>query len=267
MDPNIARAQAGDRQAIEDLIRSVQDQVFGLSLRMLWNEEDAKDATQEILLKIITKLSTFKGESRFSTWCHAVASRHLLNCRRSRAEAAGFTFEAFSEDLLDGAEEPGHELRSRPEYSLMLNEVMIGCTLGMLLCLDREHRLAYVLGTIFDVDHNEGAVALGISRDAFRKRLSRANQRIHHFTRSHCGLVDGKNACRCPRRLSPAVKLGRVAPAKLQFAGRGEIDFQEVKPLLDQASEELKTVRLYRAHPRFQSPEDFGRVLESILSS
>ena len=73
----VDRAIAGDQNALEALLLSVQDLVFNLSLRMLGTFADAEDATQDILLKVMTHLSTFRRESSFSTWVFSIAANHL----------------------------------------------------------------------------------------------------------------------------------------------------------------------------------------------
>lgn len=78
----IEKATAGDKESLETVILSVQDLVFNLSLRMLGSFPDAEDATQDILLKIITRLSSFKGESAFSTWVFRIAANHLKNYQK-----------------------------------------------------------------------------------------------------------------------------------------------------------------------------------------
>jgi RNA polymerase sigma factor (sigma-70 family) len=65
---------------------------------MLWHPHDAEDATQEILVKLLTRLSTFRGDALFSTWAYRVAVNHLLSTRRRRAEQPAMSFEAFAED-------------------------------------------------------------------------------------------------------------------------------------------------------------------------
>ncbi len=64
----VSRATAGDKNALETLVAGVQDMVFNLSLRMLGTFADAENATQDILLKMITHLSSFRGDSSFTTW-------------------------------------------------------------------------------------------------------------------------------------------------------------------------------------------------------
>src|SRR5713226_603083 len=99
IDPLLGRARAGDRDALEDIVRAIQDDVYGLAIRMLWHPQDAEDASQEILVKVITHLGTFRGESSFRTWVCRIATNHLLNVRKSRVERAELTFSAFALDL------------------------------------------------------------------------------------------------------------------------------------------------------------------------
>ena len=97
----VARSRAGDRTALEALIRAILPTVHGLALRFLMNPADAEDATQEILIKIVTRLGQFEGRSGFRTWAWAVASRHLIDLKR-RPRTKILTFDAFAEDLAEG---------------------------------------------------------------------------------------------------------------------------------------------------------------------
>ncbi|MBX3737947.1 MAG: RNA polymerase sigma factor [Candidatus Didemnitutus sp.] len=264
----VARAQSGDRSALADLVRAIQPQLFALCLRMLWQRQDAEDACQEILVRVVTRLSTFRGESRFSTWLYRVALRHLIDFRRSCAEKAVSTFEAFAEDLHRGAQEPTQELRERPDYNGLLHEVRTGCSLAMLLCLDRPHRAAYVVGEIFEFDHLEAARALGVSAPTFRKRLSRARARVREFTQRSCGLVNAGAACRCARRVAPALALGRIDPAQLQHTTpRAAVrPFEEVEHAIRALQSGERTVALFRAQSLPDPVADFALTLDSILA-
>ncbi len=77
-------ARAGSCPALEDLTSRILPKVYALALRMLWNVEDAHDATQEILIRIITNLSTFREECAFLTWAYRVAANYLLTFRKTR---------------------------------------------------------------------------------------------------------------------------------------------------------------------------------------
>src|SRR5689334_24847844 len=121
-----SQAVAGDRAALERLLRAIQPRLYGLALRMLWHPQDAEDATQEILIRIVTRLGSFRGESGFLTWAHRVGVNVLLNMRQGRMEAAGLTFEAFAEDLDAGLSDQPVPGETAAERALLLEEVKIG---------------------------------------------------------------------------------------------------------------------------------------------
>ena len=100
---DVARhAVDGDRNAFDRLVRDLQGDVYGLALRMLWNREDAEDATQEILVRVVTRLSQFDFRSRLKTWVYRVAVNYILDVKKSPVERMHVTFERFAEDLADG---------------------------------------------------------------------------------------------------------------------------------------------------------------------
>jgi RNA polymerase sigma factor (sigma-70 family) len=261
---DIARqAVAGDREALDGLVRELQQDVFGLALRMLWNREDAEDATQEILVRVVTRLSQFDFRSRLRTWVYRIAVNCLLDIKKSPVEKRRLTFEQFAEDLTDGLSSDGP---ADAERSLLVEEVKIGCTLGMLQCLDRPHRLTYVLGEILELPGPEGADVLGISPDLFRKRLQHAREAIERFTRSYCGLVSESAACGCHRRVPAAVRLGRVNPDTLVFAQRPS-SYQELRQLVQGIEQSRRELELHRSNqPRPATIDDARRLLESLGS-
>ena len=210
----VRAAQAGDAAALEQLVLSVRDRVYRLSLRMTARPPDAEDATQEILIRVITRLSTFRGEAAFSTWVHRIAVNHLLDRSKNAVERLEMTFDAFAADLLDGlASSPS----SAPDAGILEREVQLACTHAMLTCLDREHRIAYILGEIFEVDSDEGGYICEVPAATYRKRLSRARTRVREFLTTNCGLVSPTAPCHCSKRVDVAVQLGRVDRQRLEF--------------------------------------------------
>jgi RNA polymerase sigma factor (sigma-70 family) len=241
----VAAAVDGDQRALEQILRAVADDIHRLARRLLWHPEDAEDATQEILVKVATRLSTFRGDARVTTWAHRIAVNHLLSTRRRRAEDPTLTFAAFGEDLardLDAA----YDARGVDD-ELLAQEVMIGCTQGMLLCLDREHRMAYILGDVLELTSDEAADICEITPAAFRKRLQRARHRIQHFMQRHCGLLDPANPCRCRRRIGAAIQRGRVDPEDLHFARRVDALKLDMQRFTDAAA-------IFRSHPELRTP-------------
>lgn len=267
LDIFAARAKEGDRKALESLVRVAQRDVHGLAMRFLWHPQDAEDATQEILIRIITGLSGFKGESSFRTWVYRVASNSLLTLSKKRMEQTALSFDEFSEALADGLSEASFIDTNDIAGELLLEEVKIGCTHAMLMCIDRDHRLAYILGEVLDLDHREGADILAITPAAFRKRLSRANSRIVSFMTSYCGLVEPANSCRCRLRIGTAVEHGYVHPNALHFAHsiQQAKRFPEVLQTIRQLDDTRRVSALYHSHPQLAPTSAFTAWLTQLL--
>jgi RNA polymerase sigma factor (sigma-70 family) len=258
----VRRAQDGDRLALAELVSAVKDGIYNLALRMLWHPEDAEDATQEILIKLVTRLGSFRGDAAFTTWAFRVAANHLLTTRRRRAEQP-LTFDAFAADLAEGLSDPrDHGIDER----LLEEEVKIGCTQGMLLCLDREHRLAYILGEVFAIDSTQAATITETTPQAFRKRLQRSRQRIAAFMHGHCGIVNPERPCRCRRRINTAIETGRVAPTALRFATHPRRD-PAVRRGVTQMDRLQAVAALFRSHPDYESPAALVEAVTGLLRS
>jgi RNA polymerase sigma factor (sigma-70 family) len=252
-------ARDGDTRALERVVVAIQDDVYRLALRMLWHPEDAKDAAQEALVRIVTRIASFRGDAAFRTWAHRVAANHILNWRQSRVEQENLTFRQFADQLHDGLADPKPDA---PDAALLAEEVKLGCTLGMLLCLDRDQRLAYILSDVFELPSETGAYVCGTTASAFRKRASRARTRLQAFVAEHCGLVNRDAACRCDRRVETAVRIGRVDPTTPLFATRMEAiaAVGDMERLHDLAS-------LMRSHPDYRTPDDLVTRIRELIAS
>lgn len=262
IEERVAKAVAGDGAALESVVESVRDDVYGLAIRMLWHPEDAAEATQEVLLRIVTRLGSFEGRSSFRTWSYRVAVRALLNMKRGRAEHP-LSFDDYGADLLDGLTAEAPPQFSEPERAVLRNEVKIACTQAMLLCLDRDHRIAYLLGELFDISADEAADCVGVSAPTFRKRLSRARERVLRFTAEHCSLVSRDAACRCEGRIAPAVAQQRIDSKSLLFATHPvreatSVDAQRVVATIESFND---GDALMRSNPDYRAPD---RVLAAV---
>lgn len=258
-------AQSGDRTALEELVTQIQKPIYNLAVRMLWLPEDAEDATQEILVKIVTHLSDFRGDSLLMTWAWRIATNHLLTSRKRRAEQHALSFDEFGDDIDNGLSDAALVTPSNVEDHLLVEEVKIGCMQGMLLCLNREERAAYVLGEIFEVTDKEGAEIFEITPSAYRKRLSRAREAVRNFMQAKCGLANPANACRCHRRVKLAIEKGRLDPKHLLFAQKG--DDPAVLRGITEMDELERASALFRTHPTYQAPDAFQRSLGKLLDS
>ena len=267
LELQVARAKAGEPAALEFVIRAVQPDVYNLALRFLWHPQDAEDATQEILIRILTGLGGFRGESGFRTWVYRVACNRLLTVRKQRLEQQPLSLDEFGEDLARGLSDESLRVEYDVDEKLMLEEVKIGCTLAMLQCLDREQRLAYILGEIIELDHNEAAEVLETTPAAYRKRLSRARASIVAFMTSRCGLANPVNACRCSRRVATAVALGRIVPSNLLFASSLEQAkrFPEVLTEIRRLEDTRRAAALYQSHPEAKPSGAFVSWLKKLV--
>jgi RNA polymerase sigma factor (sigma-70 family) len=251
----------GDRDALESLVRSLQGDIYGLALRMLCKREDAEDATQEILVRIVTRLSQFDFRSKLKTWAFRVTVNYILDVKKSPVERLHLSFEQFAQDLTEGL---GLEAPAETEHSLLIEEVKVGCSLGMLQCLDRPHRLAYVLGEIFEMSGPEAAEVLDISPDLLRKRLQHARTAILAFTRQHCGLVSDAAACSCNRQVPAALRAGKVRADSCNFAASAS-SFQQARAVVRQVDEARRAFAVHRSsHPRASSIDFARRLMETL---
>lgn len=260
----IEQATAGNKDALETIILSVQDLVFNLSLRMLGTFPDAEDASQDILLKVITHLSSFKRDSSFSTWVFSIAINHLKNYKKHMFAKFPLSFEFYGDDILNGKIDDVPDLTQDVEKSILAEELKMSCTNVMLQCLDVESRCIFILGTMFKVDSRIAGDILGITAEAYRQRLSRIRKKMADFLRDYCGEY-GNGKCRCINRVNYAIQNHRISPAHLDFTAATPIspqtmlDVKEAMESIDDLSEEFSFCKTY------QSPEALKQFIQKFL--
>ena len=264
----VLRAKSGDREALEELVGRHQAWIYNIALRMLYHPQDAEDATQEILVKAVTALSSFEGRSSFRTWLYRIAVNHVLNAKRGRLEPARMSFNCYAHALDRTPDLDLPDQRSVPvDLRLLVDEARLSCTSGMLLCLDREQRLIYILGEILDVTDAVGAELLEISRENFRQRLTRARRDLHSFMNDRCGLVNRSNPCRCAKKTRGFMQAGYVDPESLLFARERVEQVHEVARTRVEALTTLDAqyAAVFRRHP-FHQPRDLVLALRRLLA-
>ena len=273
-DPTILRdALKGSLQAVDALISTIQPGVYKLAVHVLGHRDDAADATQEILLKIVTHLSAFRSESAFSTWVWRAAYNHLMTAKTRKAESPEVSLDAIAERLEQGLEFAAHITQARgdpgpltPQDKLEARQVALSCTQSMLMALDREQRLAYVIDTVFNLDSREAAAVVGISPVAYRQRVSRARARLDAFMSQSCGLANPDAACQCERQLPSVRHL-----SKLHGVDRGAVVALH-KPEMEEAERHFvaftrvaDAAAMLRTHPDYQAPEAQRAAILAVL--
>ena len=259
----IEKATAGEKESLETVILSVQDFVFNLSLRMLGSFPDAEDAAQDILLKVITHLSSFKGESAFSTWVFRIAVNHLKNYQKHMFAKFPLSFEFYGDDIKNGNKDDIPDLTQNVEASILAEELKLSCTNVMLQCLDTESRCIFILGTMFRVDSRIAGDILGITPEAYRKRLSRIRSRIADFLTEYCGEY-GNGTCHCADRINYALQNHRINPAQLSFTTAVPMEtMAEVKEAMEDIDDLSQTFSFCKA---YQSPERLKAFIQNFLN-
>jgi RNA polymerase sigma factor (sigma-70 family) len=253
LDDVARRAADGDREALTVLVRELQHPMYRLALRFLGHRQDAQDATQEILIRVVTHLGSFEGRSKFTTWAYTVATRSLLRAKRGFVESSVKGPEQFAAFLDAGMSDVDPTIEE-VEFRMLCEEVRISCTYGMLLCVRREQRAAYLLADVVGLTDVEGAEVLECSRAAFRQRLSRARRTLRHVIDNRCGLVDPANPCRCGKQIASSEEAGILRRDQLSLAEhpREEVRLW-IEPLAKQLDEIVAIGDLYR-FDRFAAP-------------
>jgi RNA polymerase sigma-70 factor, ECF subfamily len=181
-DPElVARAKAGELDAFEALTSRYEQRVYSLALRMLRQEQDAEDVTQQTFLSALENLEGFRGDASFATWLLRIATHAALKVIRKR--------KGFDTVSLEGAteEEEGYDTIPHPEYiadwrqspEQLVQKHEIQRLLDEALAkLDEKHRLVFLLRDVEGLSVKATAEALGLSEANTKVRLLRARLQL-----------------------------------------------------------------------------------------
>ena len=247
----VNQANSGDKNALELVVLGVTDLIYNLSLKMLLFPEDARDATQEILIKVITHLSTFKEKSSFTTWVYRISTNYLLSIKGKKSREFAMDFNKYADFIDSGISKKINYTQNLGELLLLEEEVKVSCTHGLLLCLNETSRMVYILGEILEFNSNEGAEILEISPENFRKQLSRSRKKIRNFLQSKCGLANPKNPCRCAKKIDFLVENNAINPKKIRFANFTNRSIE----LINKIESIEKSVAVFRNVPLANTPQ------------
>lgn len=264
----IALCLEGDRKALETLLERHRAFIYNVALKFFNNIEEAQDATQEVLLKTLSRLSTYDAsKSAFRTWLYRITFHHFLNTRQTAYEKNITGFGVFY-DLIDSV--PSQDLEEHEEKAMALDiqESMVSCTAGMIMCLDREQRLVYIVGEVFEIGHLMASEALGISPDNFRQKLSRARRDLQEWMGNRCGLVNQANPCRCPKKTKGFIAKGWVKPDNRKWHSGV---YTRIREMVGTRMEDVLEARdrlyhdIYKEHPYKQPAVEAKELLDGIL--
>ncbi|MBS1679667.1 MAG: sigma-70 family RNA polymerase sigma factor [Actinobacteria bacterium] len=179
-DDLVARAQAGDQGAFEELVRRHADRLYAVVTRFVGDRQEAEEVTQEAFLRAWRGIGRFQGNSQFFTWLYRIGINEAKRRVGRRASPAGST-------SLD--EHPGLEvsdLSQAPETSADRRELR-GVLEGAIRALGPDYRAALILRDIEGLSTSEAAETLDLGEAAFKSRLHRARLSVRKAVDDYLG--------------------------------------------------------------------------------
>ncbi|MCU1357836.1 MAG: putative polymerase subfamily sigma factor [Acidimicrobiales bacterium] len=166
----VAAAQAGDRVALEQLLRDHQARIHAVCRRITGNDTDALDATQEALIAVVRGLPRFDGRSRFSTWVYRIATNACLDELRRRRRRPVVGLPEHDGNTVEPADD-----ESVPFDAQVADRLDIDAALAE---LPADFRAAVVLRDLCRLDYAEIAEVLDIPAGTVRSRIARGRAHL-----------------------------------------------------------------------------------------
>lgn len=159
----VRRFLSGDRAAFAALVERHERRVYNLALRMTGREEDARDATQDALLTVLKKLSSFRGEAAFTTWLHRVTVNACYDLLRKRQRAP--LLERGDDDIPAIEPPPAADHAETSDLSIDVRQALTQ--------VPEDFRVVMILHDVQDLPQEEVAAILGIPVGTVKSRLHR----------------------------------------------------------------------------------------------
>ncbi len=165
----VEAAQAGDRVALEELVRRTHRGVYTCALRLVGNPDDAADITQDVYVRVVRKLSGFRHEASFATWLNRVTTNVAMSTLRRRMRRLAVEGATVPPDTRDTASDPAE----RAELADLAGRLE-----RLVAALPEGQRRVLVLRDIYGQSTEEVAEAMGLTPGAVKVRLFRARERL-----------------------------------------------------------------------------------------
>jgi RNA polymerase sigma factor (sigma-70 family) len=254
----VEKALGGDSGALESLVLRHQAWIYNIAFRMSGDRTDAEDITQEVLIKVITRLSLYDpGRASLRTWMYRIVVNHIINAGKSAKEILVQRTMKEKDFGQYAAKIADKRPLSRPEASVLNEEVRISCIQCMVLCLSRRERMVFILGVVFGVTDAVGGELCGVSKANFRAILSRSRRKVFEFFNRRCGLLREENPCRCGSKSDLLLAMGLVEPddpmtGRAAYGRVGDIIAPAMRAIEDSYYE---FTALFRDQPFLKSPD------------
>jgi RNA polymerase sigma-70 factor (ECF subfamily) len=180
----VERARQGDRDAFGSLVEPWRKPLFGYIYRMVTLRQDAEDLLQDVFIRVLEDIRSYRGEARFKSWLFGIATHacldHLRKRKRWRVEA----------QLIGEKETTEH-----PGFVYEIHEHIAFCFSCIARSLEPEEQAAVMLKEVLEFTNQEAAAILRVSEPVFRHRLSDAREKMTHTFDGLCALINKTGVC------------------------------------------------------------------------
>ena len=176
----VARAQAGDAAAFDELVVKYSPRLYGLIYNMTSNHEDTNDMLQDVFAKAYRAIKGFRGKSSFYTWIHTIAVNMTLNFLKKRGRRYHLSLDDVDASIQNDKEFIELTSTSSPVREADLGELQRRLNEAMMKLSD-EHRAVVTMFHIQGMPHAEISKILGVSEGTVRSRLFYANRQLQNY--------------------------------------------------------------------------------------
>jgi RNA polymerase sigma-70 factor (ECF subfamily) len=233
----VEKAREGDGVAFGALVEPWRKPLFGYIYRMVTLRQDAEDLLQDVLVRVLEGIRTYRGEARFKSWLFGIATHvcvdHLRSKQRWRVEAQ--LIGERESKATPGQFEELHRLMSQPEFSFEIREHIAFCFSCIARTLPPEEQAALMLKEVLGFTSEEAAGIAGVSEPVFRHRLSAARATMIEDYAGLCALINKEGLCYQCSGLQTMAPDGHHGPELVQI---------EVAPGVAMNAESLFDARL-----------------------
>lgn len=233
----VEKAREGDSLAFGSLVEPWRKPLFGYIYRMVMLRQDAEDLLQDVLVRVLEGIRTYRGDARFKSWLFGIATHvcldHLRSKKRWRVEAQLIG----EQDTKSNPESFGNvqNLMRQPEFSFEIREHIAFCFSCIARTLPPEEQAAVMLKEVLGFTGQEAAAILGVSEPVFRHRLSAARAKMTEDYKGLCALINKEGLCYQCSGLQAVAPEGHRGPDLVQI---------EVAPGVAMNAENLFDARL-----------------------
>lgn len=248
-----------DHHSFTCLFNETGGKIFNLAYRMIGNEEDASDITQNTFLQVYQHIDSFRGDSRLSTWIFAIARNQ---CFQRLNQTRRTTFDDFEKLIENEKDEACLDELTEPEKQHLILQVKEGCLTGLVRCLPFNQRMAFILHILLHLPVIDVSMILNKSTGATKVLIHRSKKNLKQFLCKNCSLYHPDNACRCENLIGFSIKNNWIFKEKNK-----DQTLPDAKVIEDEVQNFKEIIRFYQdlspANPSQELPAQIKTLIQN----